>query len=125
MNTILKKIGVVLLLVLYVMSGIKKIFTFNDTSKALESKFPIKFPLWFFKLSMVGVIILLTAGSGFLLYDTFFNVNKLISILIIIAMIIFTIMATFLFHPPLTDKIHFMKNTSIVGAFFLLLSSHF
>jgi uncharacterized membrane protein YphA (DoxX/SURF4 family) len=124
MNTILRKIGVILLLILYIMSGIKKIFSFKATSEVLSKKFPIKFPLWFFKLSMIGVIILLTAGSGFLLYDTFFNVNKLISTLIIIAMICFTIMATFLFHPPLTDKIHFMKNISIIGAFFLLLSSY-
>ena len=43
MNTILKKIGVILLLVLYVMSGIKKIFTFNATSEVLSKKFPIKF----------------------------------------------------------------------------------
>jgi len=119
------KIGIILFLAMYILSGVNKAFKFMPTVKLTQSKFPIKFPLWFFKLAIVGVVLLLTIGSGLMVYSTYTNKLRKYSYYTSILMIIFTIMATFLFHPPLTDKIHFMKNTSIVGAFFLLLSTHF
>ena len=119
------KIGVIVFLILYFLSGYNKALNFMPTVNMTMAKFPIKFPLWFFKLTIVGVISLLTAGSGLLVYSTFTNKYKKLAFYTTILMIIFTIMATLMFHfPPYGDqKYHFQKNLSIVGGFFLLLGN--
>ena len=120
----LSKIGIILVLAMYVLSGVNKFLDFNGTVNITSQKFPIKFPNWFFQLTIVGVVLLLTAGSSLLIYneftDKFANLAKVTTVL----MIIFTILATMMFHfPPVgKDKYHFQKNVSIIGAFFLILS---
>ena len=120
----LVKIGNIFILILYILSGIKKLFSFNSTVNALKSKFPINMPMIFYKLAIVGVIILLTIGSLFLNYSIFTEKYKKESSYVIILFIAFTIAATLLFHLP-TDQaqqIQFLKNLSIIGGFILLLS---
>lgn len=119
------KIGVIVLLILYLLSGYNKALNFMPTVNMTMAKFPIKFPLWFFKLTIVGVVSLLTAGSGLLIYSTFTQKYKRLAFYTTIAMILFTIMATLMFHfPPTGDqKYHFQKNISIVGGFIILLGT--
>jgi putative oxidoreductase len=120
----LKNISIIFILILFIISGFKKLFNFNSTAKLLKSKFPVNLPLLLHQIAIIGVIILLTIGSFFLIYSSFTDKFKKISCYIIICFIIFTVTATIMFHPPTdkTQQIQFMKNISIIGAFLLLLS---
>lgn len=120
----LKNISIIFILILFFISGIKKLLNFNSTVKLLKLKFPIKLPFVFYQISIVGVILLLTFGSMFLIYSSFTDKFKKISCYIVILFILFTLFATLMFHPPTdkTQQIQFMKNISIIGAFLLLLS---
>ena len=92
------KIGIILFLAMYVLSGVNKAFKFMPTVKLTQSKFPIKFPLWFFQLAIVGVVLVLTIGSGLMMYSTYTNKLRKYSYYTSIPDN-FTIMAT-MFHPP-------------------------
>lgn len=120
----LKNISIIFILILFFISGIKKLLNFNSTVKLLKLKFPIKLPFVFYQIAIVGVILLLTFGSMFLIYSSFTDKFKKISCYIVILFILFTLFATLMFHPPTdkTQQIQFMKNISIIGAFLLLLS---
>ena len=120
----LSKIGIILVLAMYVLSGVNKFLDFNGTVSITSQKFPIKFPKWFFQLTIVGVVLLLTAGSSLLIYNEFTDKYADLAKVTTVLMIIFTILATLMFHfPPVgKDKYHFQKNVSIIGAFFLILS---
>jgi uncharacterized membrane protein YphA (DoxX/SURF4 family) len=124
MEDIIQKTGIVFLLGMYLYSGVNKAFTFEGTRNAIKSKFPIKLPDFIYTLALIGVILLLTVGSSIVGYSVFTNKLVKISSYITIALILFTIMATLMFHfPSEKEKYHFMKNMSIIGGFLILLSS--
>ena len=118
-----KKISIIFILILYLISGFSKILNFNMTLKFLKLKFPIKLPNFLYTLSIVGVIILLTLGSLFLIYSIFTDKFKRMASYVIILFIVFTVIATLIFHWPVdkNQQIQFMKNLSIIGGFLLLL----
>lgn len=120
----LKNISIIFILILFLISGFNKLLNFNSTVKLLKLKFPIKLPFVFYQIAIIGVILLLTFGSMFLIYSSITDKFKKISCYVIICFILFTVTATMLFHPPTdkTQQIQFMKNISIIGAFLLLLS---
>jgi uncharacterized membrane protein YphA (DoxX/SURF4 family) len=120
----LKNISIIFILILFLISGFNKLLNFNSTVKLLKLKFPIKLPFVFYQIAIIGVILLLTFGSMFLIYSSITDKFKKISCYVIICFILFTVTATMLFHPPTdkTQQIQFMKNISIIGALLLLLS---
>jgi len=134
-------VGTFLLLVLFMASGVNKIANFDGTVKMLHSK-PLfnLFPKLIAQLSIFGVILLFTFGSLFLLYATFMedkeiNINKKIRennnnrnifIFVVSMFILFMVLATALFHNPISDpsqKIHFREKLAITGGFVLLLNN--
>ena len=125
-KNILNNTRLILILILYILSGIGKINNFDKTSKILM-KISNKIKFNIFKLIIIGVIILLIGGSSFLIYANFTKKFNLIRKIILSALIIFTILATLLYHyPPVgADKYHFLKNLSITGAFTYALSNLF
>lgn len=124
-NDILLKVGTVMILLMFILSGIGKIKNFDKVSKGLMKRFPIKLPLFFFKLAITGVIILLSGGSLFILYSLFANKFRKIASYIIMLLIVFTIAATLLYHfpKPKSKNIPFWSNITITGAFVLMLNS--
>lgn len=117
----------VLILLLYVLSGVGKIKNFNSTVDGFSQKPVFKhMPLIINQLIMIGVIILLLVGSALIIYSIATNKLRLVSRLTCIALAIFTVFATLLYHwPPVgADYYHVLKNTTAVGAL-LLLSQHF
>ena len=124
-NDILLKVGTVMILLMFILSGIGKIKDFDKVSKGLMKRFPIKLPLFFFKLAITGVIILLSGGSLFILYSLFANKFRKIASYIIMLLIVFTIAATLLYHfpKPKSKNIPFWSNITITGAFVLMLNS--
>ena len=122
-------IGLILLLSIYLFSGIHKINDFynisNDLKTKFQDKFPIDLPIEFYYFTMICVILLLTLGSLMLIYSDIyqFKYNRIVRNTLIALFISFTALATYLYHTPIVgDRVHHvMKNISIVGGFFLLL----
>ena len=123
-----KYIGSICLLILFISSGVNKFINFNSTVTGLLKKtfFNIMSKI-VAQLAIVFAIVLLIFGSITLLYIIYNkkeNVWKVMYTFIIYAFIIFTILATLLYHNFYIDpsqKIHFMKNLAIIGGFLLLL----
>ena len=119
----LVKIGNIFILILYILSGIKKLFSFNSTVNALKSKFPINMPMIFYRLAIIGVIILLIIGSLFLNYSIFTDKYKRIFLCnnsIYSFYYSSNIIISFTNRSSTTNTI--FKNLSIIGGFTLLLS---
>ena len=130
MITNLKFVGAVCLLALFIGSGINKIKNFESTADVLSKKIGFnKMPKIVSQLSIAVAIVLLLAGSLYVLYTIFMRQEsreKLPYNLTVIALVLFTILATILFHNFIVDpsqKIHFMKNLAIVGGLILLIES--
>ena len=119
-------IGVIFLLILYILSGYNKLIKFNKSCEFLKDKFDIKFnvnlDMKYYKLMMIGTILLLTLGSFILTYNIALNKNKFLTKILCLCFIIFTILATYIVHFPPKGKEYyqFLKNLSITGAFIIL-----
>jgi putative oxidoreductase len=106
-------IGRILLVLIFLNSGIGKIGNFEGTAQYM-GKFGMPFPHYF----LMGAIFLELVGSitAIVGYYTRFGAFLLL---------IFLIPTTLIFHTDFTDpmqKIHFMKNISMLGGCLLLLS---
>ena len=128
MNINSKLIGTLCLLTLFIGSGINKITNFGGTVNVLSKKPGFKMmPKTISQIAIALAIVLLLAGSLYILYTIYLkreNTNKLSYNLTVIALVLFTILATFLFHNFVVDpsqKIHFMKNLAIIGGLRLLI----
>ena len=120
-------LSVLLLNFLFFMSAINKIKNFSSTVESLRNVFWIKgLPIQFFQLAIICVIILLITAPIIMLYSVFNKSFRNYAILGCYSLILFTILATLLFHFPTDPKemINFMKNISIIGGF-LALSENF
>ncbi len=121
MNKILVSIVVILILSLYIVSAFKKIINFSDTANSLKSQLDnnilfkhIQSKIDLSKIGLVIAILLLLIGSALMLYGIHDNYYLKIGSIILI---IFLIIATFLYHPP-TDPNeinNFLKNLSLMG----------
>ena len=107
---------------LFFLSGFNKIKDFNQVTKGFVNK--TKIPLFLAKIVILGVILLeIIAPLIITLYS--YNLNKslyLYSKLSLIALIIFTILATLIYHfPPIGSNYYsFMSNLSTIGGLILL-----
>jgi putative oxidoreductase len=127
MNKNIKLIGIILLLIIYLISGINKIFNFNNTVLKIKDMFLFnKLPLIFSKLSIIIVIITWIIGSITLIYS-FYKEKRNLGIFFSCLIIILTTIITFYFHNPFdkTQTINFLKNLSIVGGFTYFLGDFF
>ena len=129
-------IGKICLIILYLISGLGKIKNFNPTSIDLKNKFENKFkfvnlPLFFYKMILFFVILLLIFGSLWISFSKYLplNISKIylnyFNFFIKYALILFTTLATYLYHYPAVGKDfhHFFKNLSIIGGFLILLNN--
>lgn len=121
MNTLL--VSTVLLNLLFVASAYGKLNNFEATSKGLKGVFWIKgLPMWFFKLAISCVIVLLLVAPSIMVYAVFDSSKRVHAIYSCYALITFTVLATLLYHFPTdpSQRISFMKNLCIIGGFLAL-----
>jgi uncharacterized membrane protein YphA (DoxX/SURF4 family) len=120
-------ISSILLTAMYFMSGLNKIQTFNDTSNGLSKK-PIfkNLPKMFSKFALFIVIILEIFAPLSIITAIYYPEFNLLANFSAIALAIFTLVATLLYHyPPKGVEFYFfMKNITIIGGL-LSLSLHF
>ena len=115
-------ISTICLLALYVYSSYGKIMDINGTAESLHSKLNM-LPMNLCVLAIVGVIILELFGSLFVVYSLYTKEYKKYLYYVVLAFILFNVLATILYHNPSNKKeiINFLKNLSITGGFILLL----
>ena len=107
---------------LFFLSGFNKIKDFNQVTKGFVNK--TKIPLFLSKIVILGVILLeIIAPLIITLYS--YNLNKSLypyTKLSLIALIIFTILATLIYHfPPVGSNYYsFTSNLSTIGGLILL-----
>jgi len=121
-----------LLLFMFFISGVNKVKTFNATVKSFSKRVPVPFPSFIIFL----VIILEVFGPIVIVTHKFLNHNnksnnlfEMISMFSTICLIVFTLLATLLYHPlkinkPYMKNVPFYSNMSVTGGLILLLLTH-
>jgi uncharacterized membrane protein YphA (DoxX/SURF4 family) len=121
MNKFFVSIVVVLIVLIYIMSAYNKITNFNSVAGSLKTQLDnnilfkhIQNKIDISKVALVFGIFLLVVGSSLMLYGI---VNKLLFTIGASLLILFLILATFLYHPPTNPNEinNFLKNLSLMG----------
>ena len=114
MNIVLLSLMVLLL---FMFSGVEKLFSVNHTAKLLQSKCGWV-PLGLCTLAIALVVLLELVGSGVILYSASTGSKKNLARISILGLIVFTILATVLFH--MSEPSQILKNLSVIGGLSLL-----
>jgi uncharacterized membrane protein YphA (DoxX/SURF4 family) len=109
----------ILLTLMYLLSGINKILAYNDVVKGFQNKVKMK------NLSniIIAIVILLEIICPILIIKGTLNRSyKKIGRLSTYVLICFTILATYLYHFPPTNRDYypFMSNMTAIGGLFLM-----
>lgn len=121
MNKVFVSIVVILIVLIYIMSAYNKITNFNNVASSLKLQLDnnilfkhIQNKIDISKVALVFGIFLLVVGSSLMLYGV---VNKLLFTIGASLLILFLILATFLYHPPTNPNEinNFLKNLSLMG----------
>lgn len=123
-----KILAPLLLLSMFFISGIQKIYKFSSTVVNLQSKIKMEIiPEIFYKLAIVLVIILEILAPIIIMYFFFTNKSKDIAYYSALALVLFTILVTIVYHPPVWmnyyKSIPFWANLSLIGGL-LILAKH-
>ena len=118
-------IGKILLLQIFFLSGISKIKNFKESVSGFKNVFfSKKLPNFIYNLILFLVIVLEILGPIIILYSQTNNLTEL-SYYSSISLAIFTLLATYFYHNPITQKgqfYYFMKNVAIIGGLLVLSS---
>jgi len=119
-------VSTIFITLLFFISGFHKIIDFKNTVKEFTNR--MKFPFFFSKIIIIAVI-LLEIVAPFIIAVYSYNSDPKLHIyakLSLLGLIVFTILATFLYHfPPFGANYYsFMSNMSTIGGL-LLLYIHF
>lgn len=113
-----RRVGLLLLFILYIFSSTEKLLNFKKTKQKIEKK-KIPFPL----LATLFAIISQYVGMFAIIYYEIYQDNINIKLFGKYLLIFFTLLATYFYHNPLVDRtqdIQFMKNLSITGGLLLI-----
>lgn len=125
MNTI-RLLAVVLLTSMFFLSGFQKIFTYTKTVDNLKGKINVNVNIEIYHLVILLVILLEILAPVIIVYHRITGEYSSYSNYAIVSLIIFTILATLLYHPlDITSyykSIPFWANLSLIGGLLLLLN---
>ena len=118
MNKLL--LAAALLTLMFLVSGYDKIMNFSGNVMSLQGKIGLNIPI-VFSLAILIVILLELVGSSMILYSAYSGKKKEYAYYSTIGLIIFTIIATLLYHMPIAlDNHALFKNIAVVGGLLLL-----
>lgn len=113
----LETLSAFLLTLLYFQASFSKNLT--STPKGLQQKFIKKLPLFFYKIVIFLVIVLEFLAPLLIVYSTINEEYKVYGLYSLYALIVFTILATILYHKPMSGS--FYSHLSIIGGLLALL----
>ena len=110
----------ILITLLFFFSGFHKIKDFNQVSKGFMNK--TQLPMALSKLIIIGVILLEIIAPFIIFLSAFTTIKKIYTQLAIIGLIVFTVLATLIYHfPPYAANYYsFMSNLSTIGGLMVL-----
>ena len=113
-------ISVILISILFVNAGVKKIFNFNNNVKSFQTK--SNYPLIISKAAIVFAILFIIIAPIFLILSIGFN-NDLLLSLGSGMLIIFIILANIFYHPITDPREHtaLFRNLAIMGGLLMML----
>ncbi len=120
-NKLIKLVGIILISILFVFSGITKIFTLNETAinfhKIINDGIFSNILTFNASQSLIIIAILILLIAPLLMIIGVSNDNKLLLKIGSSLLIVFTVLATIIYH-PITDaneRNNMLKNISIIG----------
>lgn len=118
-------IAILLLVLLFLFSGVQKLFNINGTADVLKNKININFPHWMYVVVIIIVIAIQIGCSSSLIYYAATKKHATLAYYSTILLLCFTVLATIIFHiPPIKTNYHpCMSNISLVGGLLLVLHS--
>jgi uncharacterized membrane protein YphA (DoxX/SURF4 family) len=119
MNTLF--IASILLVLMYLISGYGKIMDINGNATSLKNQTGLNLHFNLFILAIVIVILLEIVGSYFIVYSAYTSKYKKQAYYSAYGLIAFTILASLLYHMPVTLNNHALyKNIAVIGGLMLL-----
>ena len=117
---LIKIIGIILLSILFIYSGIHKIFNFNTTSIGFNQK--VKFLDFNIAQVLIIIAILILLISPVMMLFGVYKDDKSLLKYGSAALIVFTIVATIIYHPITeeSERYNMLKNISIIGGLLLV-----
>jgi uncharacterized membrane protein YphA (DoxX/SURF4 family) len=113
-----------LLVIMFLISGINKIYTFDGVVEGLKQKIQYDLPIVFYNIVMVMVILLEIIAPIIIMNYALTGNNKQEAYYSAIGLVLFTILATIIYHFPscstYTKCIPFWANISLIGGLLLL-----
>lgn len=115
---------VVLLVIMFFISGINKLFNFNGVVMGLRGKLNYNIPDYIYNLIIVIVILLEIIAPVVVVYSIATKKYRGWAYYSVIALVIFTILASLLYHFPdfsnYKRSLAFWSNMSLLGGLLLL-----
>jgi len=119
-----KTVIVNLLVFMFLISGVSKIFTFDTVVDGLKQKMLYDINSLFYQLIIVMVILLEIIAPIIIIYYSITGNNKTEAYYSAISLCIFTVLATLIYHFPdfsnYKRSLPFWANMSLLGGLFLL-----
>ena len=117
-----KLISVNIMMIMFFLSGIDKVINFNKISNEFTTKIPIKIPIQIAYLAII-IAIIIEITSPILINVGLIKKNKRLVFYSTLSLIVFTILATLLYHFPPTGYHYypFMSNLTTIGGLTLIL----
>ena len=111
-----------LIVIMFILSGIHKIHDIDKVARGLQKRTFIDKPFWIFKFLIILAILLQIIGPSLILYSSWTNENKNYALTSIFLLIVFTILATIVYHPLKEFKYNpaFMSNMTTIGGLMML-----
>jgi uncharacterized membrane protein YphA (DoxX/SURF4 family) len=113
-------LGIFILLLIFFIGGINKITNIKSTAKGLKNKIKINLPDILYQFIIILVIIFEILAPIIIFQYFITDQGKILAYYSTILLILFTIIATMLYHPPQKQFNIFMKNLSIIGGLLLI-----
>lgn len=116
----LKSISIILFFIMFIYSGINKLFSFNKKVKILENK--TRLPHIINVLGMISVILLEIFGSLIMIFHFIIKNKKNIKYIKYtnLLFLAFLVVVTLLYHPPTDKMIPFLSNlTTFAGLLYI------
>ena len=114
-------IASILIVLMYLISGYGKIMDINGNATSLKNMTNLNLPFSLFLLAIVIVILLETVGSLSILYSSYTGKNNKLAYYSTYGLISFTILASLIYHMPISMNNHALfKNIAVTGGLILL-----
>lgn len=118
-------IGIFSILLIYILAGFKKIFSFQDNVTSLKTRNIFRqLPYIFSSFGIFGTILIEIVAPLIILFSLFYfsSITKSLVNISITSIIVFTLLASFLYHPPTNpnERINFLKNIGLIGGLILM-----